>query len=146
MLLNMSGCSMFHFQFLIFDIVVFILLFYLLNLYWLKILQFVNNHGRNCTKKSESQNTANLLVIFIPTQFFKVFIYSCKAQIMVGRKHTTKFYLSLLKLACMLLKIEVYIAGPTTRGGTPSSSFFRQKFSFFFFSYIFPVAVLLFQT
>ena len=41
-------------------------------------------------------------------QFFKFFIiYFRGVQIVVGRKHTTFYLLSLLKKACILLKIEI---------------------------------------
>ena len=46
---------------------------------------------------------------------------------MIGRIDTT-FYLPLLKLACLLLKIEVYYPG---RMGTPPLIFFYKKVSFF---------------
>ena len=49
---------------------------------------------------------------------------------MVSRNYTTTFYLPLLKLACIFLKVEVYNVGSTTRGGTPSSNFFLQKVYF----------------
>ena len=49
---------------------------------------------------------------------------------MVSRNYTTTFYLPLLKLACIFLKIEVYNVGSMTRGGTPSSNFFQQKVYF----------------
>ena len=48
---------------------------------------------------------------------------------MAGIKYTA-FYLSQLKLACILLKIEVYNAGPSTRGRDPLSQFFSAKSSF----------------
>ena len=50
---------------------------------------------------------------------------------MVGRKYIITGYLTLLKLACILLKNEVYNAGPTTQGGTHSPNFFLQKLYFF---------------
>ena len=51
---------------------------------------------------------------------------------MVGRKNTTStaFYFPPLKLVCILLKIEVYNAGWTTRGGIHSPNFFLQKVYF----------------
>ena len=56
---------------------------------------------------------------------------------MVGREYTT-FYLPLLKLTYILLKVEVYNAGLSTRGGTPTLNFFDKKFGFFwFFCYFF---------
>ena len=48
---------------------------------------------------------------------------------MVGRKYTT-FYLPLLKLACVLFKIEVYNARPLTRRSDPLPHFFFTKKSF----------------
>ena len=51
---------------------------------------------------------------------------------MAGTKYTT-FYLSLLQLACMLLKNEVYNAGPLTQEGIPSLNVFLQKVNFCYF-------------
>ena len=63
MLFDASSCSMFNFQCSIFDCAIFILLFCMLNLHWLGRPKFVNDHRRNCTKKSEFQNVVRLLVI-----------------------------------------------------------------------------------
>ena len=66
---------------------------------------------------------------------------------MVGRKYTTTVWLPLLKLVCISFKNEVYNAGLTTRGGTPSPNFFSTKILFIYlFCYFFSVAVLLSQT
>ena len=57
---------------------------------------------------------------------------------MVGKNYTT-FYLPLLKLACILLKIEIYNAGSWTRGRDPLTQFFSTKSSFCsFFTPFFP--------
>ena len=57
---------------------------------------------------------------------------------MVGKKYTT-FYLPLLKLACILLKVEVYNAGLSTQGRDPFPQFFSTKISFCsFFATFFP--------
>ena len=57
---------------------------------------------------------------------------------MVGRKYTT-FYLTLLKLAFILLKIEVYNAGPSTQGRDPLHKLFSTKRLFCsFFATFFP--------
>ena len=57
---------------------------------------------------------------------------------MVGKKYTT-FYLPLLKLACILLKVEVYNAGLSTLGRDPFPQFFSTKSSFCsFFATFFP--------
>ena len=45
----------------------------------------------------------------------------------------TKFYFPLLKLACLLLKIEVYKVGPSTQGRDPSLNIFPQKVHFALF-------------
>ena len=50
---------------------------------------------------------------------------------MVRRRHIT-FYLPLLKLSCILLKIEFYKARPTTRGRDPFNQFLSTKILFFF--------------
>ena len=69
--------------------------------------------------------------------FFKFFIiYFREAKIMVRRKYTT-FYLTLLKLAFILLKVEVYNAEPSTRGRDPLHNFFYKMFILFFFCYFF---------
>ena len=47
---------------------------------------------------------------------------------MIGKKYTT-FYLSLLILACILLKIEVYNAVQMTQGRNPLQIFFSTKSS-----------------
>ena len=59
-----------------------------------------------------------------------------EAQIMVGGVCTT-FYLPLLKLACMLLKIKVYNTGSTTRGRDPIPKKFSTKCSFCSFFLLF---------
>ena len=48
---------------------------------------------------------------------------------MVGRNYTT-FYLPLLKLACILLKIEIYNVGSWIGGRDPLPQFFSTKSSF----------------
>ena len=81
------------------------------------------------------------------TNFSNSFIiYFGEAKIMVGINYTT-FYLPLLKLVCILLKIEIYNAGSWTRGREPLPQFFSTKNSFCsFFTTFFPGDVLLFQT
>ena len=51
---------------------------------------------------------------------------------MVGRVYST-FYLSLLKLACILLKIDVCNTGTMPWGRDPSFTFFSTKSSFCYF-------------
>ena len=58
-----------------------------------------------------------------------VSLFFREAQIMAGRMHTT-FYLPLMELACILLKIEVYNAGPTRLGRNhphPPQSFYTKS-------------------
>ena len=67
------------------------------------------------------------------TNFCKFFIiYFREAQIMVRGKYTTS-YLQLLKLACVILKIEVCNTGRSTWGRDPSLNFFIQKVHFVLF-------------
>ena len=76
-------------------------------------------------------------MIMYTEPFFKFFIICFhEAQIIVGRGYTT-FYLPLLKLACILLKIEIYNAGPSTRGRDPFLNFFLQKVRFVLFLLLF---------
>ena len=55
---------------------------------------------------------------------------------MVGRNYTS-FYLPLLKLACILLKIEAYNAGSSTREREPLPQSFSTKSSFCSFLLLF---------
>ena len=73
------------------------------------------------------------------TNFFILYFYFREAQIMTDRVCTT-FYLPLVKLACIILKIEVYNTGPTA----PLPKKFFYKIIIFF--YFFFEDVLLFQT
>ena len=55
---------------------------------------------------------------------------------MVGRVYTT-FYCLLLNLPCILVKIEVYNAGPKTQGRDFLPNLFLQKVHFVLFFYLF---------
>ena len=56
-LFDVSTCLMFDFQCSNFHSAIFILQFCVLNLHWMKIPRFVNNHRRNCTKRSPNLRT-----------------------------------------------------------------------------------------
>ena len=71
-----------------------------------------------------SKHTASLLLVMHTDPFFELFIYFCEAQIIVGRKYAATFYIPLLRLACILLKIDVHNVGSTPWGGTLSPNFF----------------------
>ena len=71
-------------------------------------------------------------------QFVSIYVYRTKFSDSLLYYVTiyTTFYLPLLKLACILLKIKVYNAGSWTRGRDPSLNFFSTK-SFFFLLLLF---------
>ena len=99
----------------------------MLNLQWLKIPEFVNSNGRNCTKKSELKTWGGFLVIINIRPVFQ--IHYClirELQIMVSRAYTT-FYLPMLQLSYIFLEIEVYNARPTTKGRDACLNFILQK-------------------
>ena len=80
------------------------------------------------------------------TNFLILYYLFREAQIVVGRKYTT-FYLALVKLACISLKIEVFNAGLSARGRDSLPQLFSTKSSFCsFFTIFFFGDVLLFQT
>ena len=65
------------------------------------------------------------------TNFFILYFYFREAQIMTDRVCTT-FYLPLVKLACIILKIEVYNTGPTA----PLPKKFFYKIIIFFLLFL----------
>ena len=82
------------------------------------------------------------------TTFFNsfLFIFVKHKLAMVSRVYAT-FYISLLKLACILLKTEVITQGEMTPATGPLPQFFSTENSFLFsFFYFFSGDVLLFQT
>lgn len=127
MLFDVSSCLMIDFQ----CSAILSLLFCVLNLHWLKLPKLVNNHGRNCTKTSESHGECVSNYAY-RNHFLKLFIICFhEAQSMMGILYTT-FYVTLLKLACALLKAEVYNTGPTTRE-RPLPQFFSTESSIYSF-------------
>ena len=120
MLFDVSSCLILDFQYS----AILSLLFCVLNLHWLKLPKLVNNHGRNCTKTSESHGECVSNYAY-RNHFLKLFIiYFHEAESMMGILYTT------------------YRANDT--GETPPPIFFYRKFSLFFFSTFF-WDLLLFQ-
>ena len=77
-----------------------------------------------------SKHVVSLLVIMHTEPMFSILHHLFLWSTNYGSRVYTTCYLPLLKLACILLKIEVYNAGLTTRGRDSLPQFFSTKSSF----------------
>ena len=142
MLFDASSCSMFGFQCSIFDSSI---ISFFCFVCWI----YTDWRYLRSTKKSKSQNKWWVLLVIMHTEpiFLNLYyLFSWSAN--YGRYKYITFYPLLLKLDCILLKIEVHNAVPWTRGRNPLPQFVSNKSSFCwgFFVTFYSGDILLFPT
>ena len=76
-------CSTIDFQCSNFHSAIFILQFCVLNLHWMKIPKFVNNHRRNCTKRSPNLKTRGE---FVSNYAYRANVFNSSSFIFVKHK------------------------------------------------------------